>query len=141
MNIPREVEQLRSQVNGLLKRMPRYEAGSWTPSYTGFSVDPVQTCTYTLIGRLCWLTVGVWTVEGTSNATGYTLTAPITAAADSSYTYFPVRFLDNSTGSATSGMARITPGTTTITLFTNWAGALWTASGTKAASFGLYYRV
>jgi hypothetical protein len=38
-------------------------------------------------------------------------------------------------------MARITPGTTTITLFTNWAGALWTASGTKAASFGLYYRV
>jgi hypothetical protein len=136
-----KVKQLSDQLDELRKNeYPAYVQGIWTPAYTGFSVDPVQECTYTVIGRLCWLTVGLWSVAGTSNATGFTLTAPF-AAAMAPITYFPVRLMDNGVVSPTSGMARIASGSNVISLFTNWAGAAWTNANGKAGSFALYFRI
>jgi hypothetical protein len=141
----RKVKQLSDQLDELRKNeYPAYVQGTWTPVYTGFSVDPVQECTYTVIGRVCWLTVGLWSVAGTSNATGFTITAPFTApfaAAVAPITYFPVRFMDNGVTSPTPGMARIASGSNVISLFTNWAGAAWTNANTKVGSFGMYFRI
>ena len=47
-----------------------YEEGTWTPSFTGWSVNPTGTCRYTRVGRLVTLNM---TMQGGTTAGGATI--------------------------------------------------------------------
>jgi hypothetical protein len=73
MNLEREFEKLRGEVTGLLRRTPRYEAGSWTPLWTASTTNPVLgngslSGQYTLIGKRCWC--DLWLVAGSTTTFG-----------------------------------------------------------------------
>lgn len=82
-------------------------------------------------------------LTGTSNATGFSITLPITAATIASVYWGTSVWVatNNSAVLTTPANAYIASGASTVVLDKDFAGALWTASGGKAASFQLSYEV
>jgi hypothetical protein len=143
MNLPREIERLRTQVNGLLGRTPRYAEDSWTPTFTGFSADPAGGLYRSiLVGKLCTLFVSMPNA-GTSNDVAFRLTAPFTAAniTDMTWGGVPWSITDNSVVQTAAGRVYIGANSNAIILKTSLAGANFTASGGKGASFTLSYEI
>src|SRR5512146_1317323 len=95
-----EADLLR-EINDLKRRLAYFESGSflagrsgtWTPTVVGFSGSPTVEARYVLIGKLCIISVRV---EGTSNATNLTVTAPFTSANTVEYRNGSANCMDNS---------------------------------------------
>ncbi len=105
---------------------------NWTPTFTGFSADPSG-------GIYRWRAYGQ-TVKcfirqpntGTSNATGFTISAPVTAATITNMQWGVLASVtDNGTFLTTPGAMRILTAGTVFDVFKDSSLAAFTASGTK----------
>mgnify|MGYP003402589669 CR=1 FL=1 len=111
-------------------------SGTWSPTYTGFSADPTTLiCRYSRIGQFCTVYYRAFP-HGTSNTTGFTITAPFTAATVAN-ALWGVSGLSiyNSGTLAYTGNAYIVSAGTTITIERDSAGTAWTNSGTKGVNY------
>lgn len=112
---------------------------AWTPTFTGFSTDPIVTARYMRLGNLA-IVVLLTNTHGTSNATSFTITnAPYTAA-NTAYTPLS-RTRDNSANVTPNGIATIGGSGTTITCYKTSAFGAWTASNDKSANFTFLYEI
>lgn len=117
--------------------------GKWqdfTPSFTGFSADPsVTTARYTVNGKLC--TVQLFTGQGTSNATTFTVTLPFNAKYLDVFGGIVV--VDNSAAQTNPGRAQTSASSNVLTITKTHTGSspAWTASGGKAAWFTITYEI
>lgn len=114
---------------------------AWTITHTGFSANPTYVAQYWKIGRMVICTYNP-TAVGTSNATGYTVTAPVTARTLAGMVWSTrlTTVYDNSAYSTSPGIAQIASAGTTISLLFNQNGStLWTNAGNKLAAFTLIY--
>jgi hypothetical protein len=116
---------------------------AWTPSWTGFSVNPTTTARFMLVGRKCTVVVRC-TANGTSNATSLTITnAPVTSAnvGTGMFWYAAGSGVDNGTAPTTPARVFIGNNTATIEANRDFSAANWTSSNGKAVSFALTYQV
>jgi hypothetical protein len=115
---------------------------TWTPTLTGFSANPATNdYSYTLIGKICFINFRQ-SVDGTSNATGYTFTLPFTAVTRTNSRWnFTASVVDNGVGSATLGRVIIQSAGTIGTITRDDLGTVFTASGGKRASFQGWYEI
>jgi hypothetical protein len=120
-----------------------YSSGTWTPSFTGFSADPASPiCRYLLVGKMCTVSVTMPN-PGTSNTTGFTVSAPFTAATGISWGSLFWYGYDNGAALATPGSVYISSAGTVFVLrkTINGADASWTAANGKAAYFTITYEI
>ena len=103
---------------------------TWTPVFTGFSVDPtVNSARYTIVGKM--VTVHLNTGNGTSNATTFTITLPV-AAANTSKQHCPIAVAtDNGTSTTGGGLLITRVNSTTADIFKDHASGGWTNVGGK----------
>lgn len=105
---------------------------NYTPTVTGFSADAAHTGHFKIIGKLCFVQIRT-TAGGTSNAVGYTISAPVTSenvgASTLSFVAIPSA-TDNSTV-ITTAFGEITFNSAVITVYKSAASTNWTNSGTK----------
>ena len=110
----------------------------WTTTHGGFSADPTFTA-------LIWMQVGKTVFlhsqaagAGTSNATTYTMTAPIKA--DDAVRNTCPESHNNGVAGTSPALAEFTVDSVTINFFQNVSKAVWTGSGAKLVSPQLSYR-
>lgn len=109
---------------------------AFTPTFTGFSVNPTVTSRYRQIGKTVFWKM-ITTVNGTSNATGFTATLPVTARETQGAAGFG-HGVDN--GAALATPVRIDLSSTTVaTFYTNAAAAAWTNVNAKMVQFSIAY--
>jgi hypothetical protein len=107
---------------------------SWTPVFTGFSVDPpANVWRFRISGSVCFVKGGTGT-GGTSNATTFTMTIPVIGINGASFA--PCRVMDNGTYLVAPGMVTFSA---VATLYTNMLNGAWTATGGKVAWFNTFY--
>lgn len=119
--------------------------GAWktyTPTFTGFSADPTVFARYTVVGKLCVVSIAT-SASGTSNATSFTITLPFNAKTLSGGNFnITIAVITNSgTTSTTPGMIRTQEGSNVATVFRDFVGTAWTNSGGKHADFVLSYEI
>jgi len=109
----------------------------WNYSVTGFSANPTSVNSHwTMIGSTVFL---IYTATaGTSNATTYTMTAPIKSQVGGGCVVSRVQ--DNSSYQTGAGMVGFVASSTTIDLYINGLPNVWTASGTKVVWFMVNYQ-
>lgn len=108
---------------------------NYTITWTGFSTPPTGVVSrFTAKGTT--ITVIIRNPNtGTSDATTMTATLPRAAKTLTSLDWSaPIEYTDNGALGTASGLAYIASGSTTISFFTNWAVAGWTASSTKSVA-------
>lgn len=113
----------------------------WVPTFTGFSANPTGDFFYYIDNQKCELTSDP-TANGTSNATNFLMTAPITAASIPAFSgtiIWDAR--DNGALLTVAARAFIQGGTKSISLFTNVASGTWTSSGGKRARYLFNYYI
>ena len=113
---------------------------TYAPTFTGFSSAPTVAAKYQITDRRCFVklnTIGA----GTSNATGFTVLAPITA--NSTVGTCPIAVLAVDNGAETTSMCFIAASATSITLTkgATLTAASWTGSGNKYGYFTLTYDI
>jgi hypothetical protein len=110
---------------------------SWTPTFTGFSANPSGGLYYyTQIGKLVTLFIAQPNA-GTSNSTGFTISLPVTARTLTNMIWSGYgQILDNGASPVSPGILYIITGGTTLTVYKDWAGSVFTASGSKKLVFG-----
>lgn len=115
-------------------------SATWSPTITGFSANPTNTVYYYMRnGRFITCFIRQATV-GTSNATGFTITAPFTALTLTNMVWTaPLISATNNSAVINTGIATIASGSATINLYIDNAGTAWTAAGTKGANMTLTY--
>jgi hypothetical protein len=106
-------------------------AGTWTPTFSGFSADPTMTARYVVIGKFCffWVTA---TGHGTSNATtaGKTMTMPFTSYSGTSQSVVIARLTNNAIAQSAPGLGLIASNSNVMTVYRDsTTTTLWTASG------------
>ena len=110
-----------------------------TPTYTGFSADPSDDVfKFCIKGKTCFFYHNEETA-GTSNATGFTISLPVTAALKAYGLLLLTQ--DNSSVLTTPGRWEVAIGATTATLYKDTATGAWTASGTKRAWLSGFYEI
>lgn len=111
---------------------------AFTVSITGFSANPNMIGRFTLKGNICTVFY-TSTTNGTSNATTYTVSLPITAktVADFVWRNFAL-VVDN--GTAQDGIIRILSAATTAS-FLRSAEAAFTGSGNKSGNAQITYEI
>jgi hypothetical protein len=95
---------------------------SFSSVITGFSGTPTQSCSYSIIGNLCYLRMFI---TGTSNATSFTFTLPFTPA----IAIVIPTIVDNV---GTGALGRINTSGNVATVYATAAAGGFTASGTKS---------
>lgn len=117
-------------------------AFNYAPTFTGFSVNPSgPVCRFFIRGRSCFVSVWLLTA-GTSNATGFTISTPITVGASASFTgtcFWTGQ--DNGVDLAIPGRVFTQGGATTFTLDKTIAGGAWTNVNGKKASFTTWFEI
>lgn len=115
---------------------------TWTPTVTGFSANPTAVYRYLFLPNKLVLAYVYMTAAGTSNATTFTISAPIVAATVTNMVWeVPCSFAkDNSSALTAPARAYIGSAGTDFTLTKDLAGASWTNSGTKSANFTILYQ-
>jgi hypothetical protein len=118
---------------------------NYSPTVAGFSANPTSTVNrFSITGRMVTASIYQPTgTPGTSNATTFTITAPVTSA-NNGLVYGAIlwQMMDNSANVATQGRAYILPNSGTFTLGkTANSDSNWTNSGTKEASFTISYEI
>lgn len=113
---------------------------SWTPTHTGFSANPTVVGSYTQIGKTVICNYRT-SSNGTSNATSYTVSAPVTAKTQSNALWLALaQVIDSGTTQTSAGLAFISSGGTSITVTkTLTASSSFTASGNKGSNWLLIY--
>lgn len=109
---------------------------SWTPTWGGFSVNPSGvTAKYIQLGKivLCYLDLAA----GTSNATNFTLTLPVSAKF--AVSVGPLTVTDNGSLQTTPGRMVLTAASTTATVYKDSASTGWTAANGKGAVGSWWY--
>ncbi|MES2382478.1 MAG: hypothetical protein V4538_15630 [Bacteroidota bacterium] len=130
----------RSEGSGVW-RLINYQKNSdtyltWSPSFTGFSADPsAVTARYTVIGKT--VTCYFVAAAGTSNAAGFTMTLPFTAANTNVQPSFAI-VTDN--GTTTTGYIRTAANSNIATVFKG-VSATFTTSGSKNTNFTMVYEM
>lgn len=113
---------------------------SYTPTAVGWTGTPTTGGRYIQMGKTV---IWEFSVTGTSNATGATLTLPVTArnAGSVNFEAATLGLTDNSAGLTNGGRATIIPATsaTILNLYKDPGGTVWTNTGTKAASGLIIY--
>jgi hypothetical protein len=108
----------------------------YTSTITGFSANPTSQHHYFMDGE--WCSVSMMTdSNGTSNATSFTVTGPVTSKTLSNG-YWGIscwQTYDNSVLQTGAGRAFIANNSNVITIRPTHANTNWTASGTKGAYF------
>lgn len=109
--------------------------GIWQPcntTHTGFSANPTYTMQWRMIGKEVHFQY-VATVAGTSNATTYTIQAPIKSRVliAQCNTAFVV---NNGAATTTPAMAQMSAASTTVDLYLNTSAAAWTNVNDKRVS-------
>jgi hypothetical protein len=112
---------------------------NFVPTHTGYSVTPTFTCAFSVTGRLC--TLGYNATAGTSNANTLTISVPFNGAATGTVAYNNCQVIDNGALASAAGMAQIGSGGVSIAFFKDWAGTVWTTSGTKYVNFTISYLI
>jgi len=109
-------------------RMNNY--GGYTGTIVGWAAGYVSQLTYVVIGKLLLMSIYI---SGTSNATTATVTIPsgLTSASQGVPQIQPVRVVDNGVVLANPGMAILANNGNVITLYSNYGGMGFTASGAK----------
>jgi hypothetical protein len=109
---------------------------NFAPSATGFSGSPtVNAAKFAVQGRTCFIEIDI---TGTSNATTFTITLPISAAVTpAEWLVFGINNGANVNGPC---LGEITPGTT-LSFYKDPTGAGWTASGTKRVITYIHYEI
>ena len=114
---------------------------SWTPAYTGFSVDPVMDMLkFCVVGKTCIVRCDNTTTNGTSNAATFTMTlpvAPLLAVECATHIFVT----DDSLAVSDPGHLALAAASTTATLYKSFFQGAWTNSGLKSARFTLVYEV
>lgn len=109
---------------------------SYTPTFTGFSTDPSSLASNFIIrGNVLIWHFGA-SVVGTSNATTFTISAPV-----ASYVNFWSLILvhDNGSWQTLPGTISAAAGGTTFSLYKTIITGIWTSSGEKSAHFTISY--
>lgn len=119
--------------------------GTWytyVPSYTGFSTAPTNNVSrFTVIGRTVIAFIGGST-NGTSNATTFTVTLPIAASTLFAHVIsVNVMYINNGSGGATPGYVAGSAGSNVLTVYRDFNGTGWTASGAKNAFINIIYEI
>jgi hypothetical protein len=115
---------------------------AWTPTITGYGTPPATPfARFHLVGTIACLQVA--TGNATSNATGLSVSLPITARTLSGATWRnkPSNLVDNGTNSTTADFVFIDSGSTTATLAKNTSSTGFTASGSKGVDFQIWYEI
>lgn len=114
--------------------------GTWVPTFTGFSVDPASgNYRYHKVGKVFTIFVAMPN-NGTSNATGLTITLPFTAATITGMAWYGFGYVyDNGALLADPGRNVIASAGTVVNCYTTSGGAGWTASGNKRCGFSITY--
>lgn len=110
---------------------------TWAPVTTGFSADPTFNTKYKIMRNrveLSFVSSG-----GTSNATGFTVTAPYPALYAQSYAWGNA--VDNGSVLTGGGRVLLAAAGTTMTLYKDFASAAWTNSAAKNADFQISYAI
>lgn len=110
---------------------------NYTPTFGGFSANPASPIAHFRVdGGMVSVDVRL-AATGTSNATSFTVSAPFTAKTVTNMNWGVTLWQAEDNGSQISVAARavLPSASSTISLDTNMAGGLWTASGQKRGSF------
>lgn len=110
---------------------------NWSPSITGFSSNPSGAVyRFSIVGRTVHVAIRQLN-NGTSNSSGFTLSAPVTAATITNMWWIGIANNENS-GNLETGVAQlqIQSGASTITLARNASASGWTATGGKRITTG-----
>lgn len=118
-------------------------AFNWAPTYTGFAVTPTNVVARFFIkARHCFCNVRMGTA-GTSNATNFQVSAPLTAATIANQYWGNSLWstVNNGVQIGQPGVIYIGSGGTGFQLDLDASGALWTNANGKKADFQLWYEV
>ncbi|MDD4381727.1 MAG: hypothetical protein PHE21_00045 [Candidatus Dojkabacteria bacterium] len=112
---------------------------AYTIAITGFSANPNMIGRFSIKGNVCYFRFSS-SSNGTSNATTYTISLPVTARAITNHSHWGIILaVDN--GVAKIGNINIgTSGATTATLYSGPL-ASWVNSGDKSANGQIYYEI
>jgi hypothetical protein len=113
---------------------------AYVPTFVGFTAGiPTYTAKFSINGRLCTFYIQM-SADGTSNATNFTVTAPV-ANAGAAMTLFGGRAVDN--GSVVTSPPFITlAASSTITCYPTFSAGNWTnANGKRIESIHGSYRI
>lgn len=104
----------------------------WSTTWGGFSADPTSTLYFSTQGRRIFIYMegGLGATAGTSNATSTTMTLPI-APSLTDLSYAHMRVQDNGSATNNTGAVWLNGVNTTVSLYPNLVGGLWTGSGAK----------
>lgn len=127
-----------------LVNRPTFETrwSTWTPTFTGFSANPTSLLNrYRINGRVCMI-VHTEGSNGTSNATGFTISLPLSCSASSATGYVLCGLAVDNNALLASSVTVLAASASAITLYpSNTTFGNWTNSGGKRASFELYYEI
>lgn len=116
---------------------------NWSPTIVGFSSNPANgVYRFRVVGKRCDLTISQPS-NGTSNATNFTLTLPITCATISNYVAVAVGgFITNNGTDANGGAGFILSAGTTLILYRDQLGTAWTnTNGKRFSSLQISYEI
>lgn len=110
---------------------------NYTPTYAGFASNPNAIHRFCVNGRVVHVVVGAYG-NGASNATTFTITAPVASANVTNHNWRNFAdVVDN--GTNTWGNTLLDANSSTITLLKNGSSTGFTNSGLKSAAFELFY--
>ncbi len=115
---------------------------NWTPTFTGFSADPTNTFhRFSVVGKQCFINIRHNT-DGTSNATGFSLTLPITSANVGANMFWEgALFTRDNSANAGVGHGYIGNNSATLTIEKLITSTTFTASGGKAVHGQTFYEI
>lgn len=112
---------------------------AYTPTYTGFSADPTIGSRFSIVGNICYV-IGKSSANGTSNATGFTISLPIVSSA--SCNVFTSGIVGIDSGAYTVTTVTIGNSVSAMTLYKGTGdGTNFTNSGNKSASPIVFYEI
>lgn len=115
---------------------------TWTPTFTGFSSDPTGVVArYKKEGTTVTCSVFMSASSGTSNANGFTVSAPFTARTVAGHTWGNASFnaYNNSIAQSNASGVQIASGGTAFVLTLSASTTSWINSGGKSACFTITY--
>lgn len=109
---------------------------TWTPTLTGFSANPTNSVYYyKQVGKIVYLMIAQ-TTAGTSNATGFTISLPVTARTLTNAIWSATGTgTDNGTTLTQPCLGLIQSGGTVLNLYKDTSTNVWTAAGNKRVAW------
>ena len=112
---------------------------SWTPVLDGFSTNPsVSTYTFSLNGTVCYVEISQGG-DGTSDATNFTITLPISFGGVGDVWGACGFTKDNGANLAGAGYRISAASSTLVTIYSDMTTGAWTASGAKRTRLATSY--